>query len=146
VNSWDKSGLGVARTGRPKAELESSEGERAESLALRSRMDREARYEQGSRCVALHVDVIMQWALGKALRSVPCGAARTCGSPLGGDRCRYRWEYRAPVSEVGPMSRTWDQLVAEGRHAVNERNWSLGGDLALEVETHYGENSSTRRR
>jgi hypothetical protein len=41
------------------------------------------------------------------------------------------------------MSRTWEQLVADGRRAISKRNWLLG-DLALEVETGYGKGSLKR--
>lgn len=43
----------------------------------------------------------------------------------------------------GAVVRSWDELVAEGRLAIDGFQWKLG-DLACEVETTYGESSLMR--
>lgn len=40
-------------------------------------------------------------------------------------------------------TRDWQELVSEGRRIESGRNWALG-DLALEVQTSYGENTLER--
>lgn len=43
----------------------------------------------------------------------------------------------------GAVVRSWDELVAEGRRAIDGFQWKLG-DLAREVETTYGESNLMR--